>query len=624
MDCNVHALFLGPKSENRNFFKQMLDFVMDEHIHWRRDFHPSDRPVVSLSEQRSDLYAESLMRTEEALLELSARLKSESVPFFSPRYLGHMISDTLMAANLGYLATILYNPNNCSYEASSASTMLELEVGEQLCDLFGYEKESSWGHITSGGTVANFEAVWVARNLKSLLRAIREQRPELLNSFTPKQQVNLPPAKLLDILAQIKAEGGLEELRRATAQYRGASSDLGKVLVPQSKHYSWTKALDIFGLGQDSMVPVPVGPDFRMDLKALEKIVWDLVDKEIPIVAVIAVAGTTESGAVDQIDRIVALRKDLEIRGMGFYLHVDGAYGGYLRALFKGVDGQYLPFEIVEKICRLRGDFSEETEWPDREVYEAFGAIREADSVTVDPHKLGYVPYAAGGIVMKDRRALDLISYFAAYTFEKDGVEPALLGAFIMEGSRPGASAASVWMAHRVLPLNIDGYGKLLAYSIDGAQRLYRAFLNDSVLKIEDREFQIHCLTKPDLNVVNFVVQEVGNGELEEMNHLNRYLYNQCSYRSGPVYLEDFILSKTILSPDVYEEAIRVFLESIPIAAEELGKVGSVFILRSCLMTPYLTSNQSFAEYKQKFWAALRRHLTRYIEKHPTPILSTQ
>lgn len=614
MDCNVHALFLGPKSENRAFFKQMLDFVMDEHIHWRRDFHPSDKPVASLKEQRSENYAEALMRTEEALLELSARLKSGSVPFFSPRYLGHMISDTLMAANLGYLATILYNPNNCSYEASSASTLLELEVGQQLCGLFGYDPETSWGHITSGGTVANYEAMWVARNLRSLAGALSEVRPDLMEGFNQVQRANLPVDTLLGLLARSKEQGDLDAVRQATAQFRGASQALGKVLVPQSKHYSWTKALDILGLGQDAMLPIPVDSKFRMDTDYLRQTLTELLENGTPIMAVVTVAGSTESGAVDQIHHVTALRRELRERlGVGFYLHVDGAYGGYVRSMFRDADGQLMKLHDVHRYCARQSYFSPQVQWPDEEIYEAFAAISETDSVTVDPHKLGYVPYAAGGIVMKDRRALDLISYFAAYTFEGEGVEPALLGSFIMEGSRPGASAASVWMAHKVLPLSIEGYGKLLAHSVDGAQLLYQSMLEDGDIEVEGSRFKVTCLTQPDLNVVNFVFNQVGNKDLNNTNELNRFLYDQCSYRSGPVYLEDFILSKTIIKPNIYQAALEEVLHKIDIPKSELARVGQLFVLRSCMMTPYLTSNQTFREYRSKFYTSLRRHLERYV-----------
>ena len=87
---------------------------MDEHIRWRRDFHPDAKPVISLREQREADFEATLEQTTDTLLELSSKLKASSMPWFSARYLGHMNSDTLVAANLAYMATILYNPNNCA------------------------------------------------------------------------------------------------------------------------------------------------------------------------------------------------------------------------------------------------------------------------------------------------------------------------------------------------------------------------------------------------------------------------------------------------------------------------------------------------------------------------------
>jgi tyrosine decarboxylase len=616
METDVQALFLGPKSENRKFFKEMLNFVIDEHIHWRRDFHPSDDPIASIADRRSAPYENTLMRTEEALLELSSRLKSGSVPAFSPRYLGHMLSDTLMAANLGYLATILYNPNNCSYEASSASTPLELEVGRQLAVLFGFDPAKAWGHITSGGTVANYEALWVARNLKSLGQAVQTIRPDLMREYSSVQKANLPVDELLNILGCLKADGDLARVRKATAQYRGAGAVPGKLLVPQSMHYSWLKAVDILGLGRDNLVSIPVGSDFRMDSDAFAATVESLMLEAVPILGVVAVTGTTEVGAVDEIHQLVKLRKRLaESMGTGFYLHIDAAYGGYARSIFLDQDNQFLEYEkVVDKLDKTEV-LARDVEWPPRAVYDAFKAVEDADSVTVDPHKLGYVPYAAGGIVMKDRRILDLISYFAAYVFEDDDMAPAQLGAFVMEGSRPGASAASVWMAHRVLPLNSTGYGKLIGHSIDGAQRLYRAIEELDCMEVEGRRFEITCLSRPDLNVIDFVFNERGNRNLVTANKLNHFLYEQCSYRSGPVYLEDFILSKTVLGKDTYDWAVSDVLNRLGIPELEWTEIGELFVLRSCMMTPYLTSNQTFDEYLKKFGQALRRHLKRYVEE---------
>lgn len=613
MENDVQALFLGPKSENRKFFKEMLNFVIDEHIHWRRDFHPSDHPITSIAERRSVPHEETLMRTEEALLELSSKLKSGSIPAFSPRYLGHMLSDTLMAANLGYLATILYNPNNCSYDASSASTPLELEVGSQLAVLFGYDPETAWGHLCGGGTVANYEGLWVARNLKSLAYAVGKERPELMKGLSELERANLPVSRLLDILSQVKRDGDLELIRQATAQYKGAQISKGKLIVPQSKHYSWVKAVDILGLGQESLLPIPVGSDFRMDIDVFRAKVEKCIANGEPILGVVAVVGTTEVGAVDDIHQVVEFRELMEQRyGAGFYLHIDAAYGGYARSIF--LDDEYRFLELVEVISRLESTrvMNRDVQWPTPEVYKAFEAMRHADSVTVDPHKLGYVPYAAGGIVMKDRRILDLISYFASYVFEDDDMEPAKLGAFVMEGSRPGASAASVWMAHRVLPLNNSGYGRLIGHSIDGAQRLFYALEALDSLVVHGITFKVTCLSRPDLNVIDFFFNESDNQDLAETNRLNRYLYDRCSYRSGPVYLEDFILSKTVLSKDDYDEAVRGILKQLGIPSPEWTEKGELFVLRSCMMTPYLTSNQTFDEYWVKFCDTLTRHLKQY------------
>ncbi|MBN1662036.1 MAG: hypothetical protein JW943_00395 [Deltaproteobacteria bacterium] len=62
---NVNALFLGPKSENYAFFKQMLNYLMDDHAQWRRYFHPDDALVVTEEEQGRPDFTDTLQRTYE-------------------------------------------------------------------------------------------------------------------------------------------------------------------------------------------------------------------------------------------------------------------------------------------------------------------------------------------------------------------------------------------------------------------------------------------------------------------------------------------------------------------------------------------------------------------------------
>ncbi len=133
----VKALFLGPKSENYLIFKEMLGYMMDDYAEWRRSFHPDDPLVITPQEQKEDAFQNTLTEMRRVLVELAGLLQVTSVPWFSPRYLGHMNADTLMAANLGYMLALLYNQNNVAYEGSPGTTGLELEVGKQLAGLMG-------------------------------------------------------------------------------------------------------------------------------------------------------------------------------------------------------------------------------------------------------------------------------------------------------------------------------------------------------------------------------------------------------------------------------------------------------------------------------------------------------
>lgn len=95
-----------------------------------------------------------------------------------------MCMDLTMPALLGYFMTMLYNPNNVTLEASPFTTKVELEVGQQLCKMFGYLTEESkpwssldipesWGHITCDGTVANLESIWVGKASNNEASCIR-------------------------------------------------------------------------------------------------------------------------------------------------------------------------------------------------------------------------------------------------------------------------------------------------------------------------------------------------------------------------------------------------------------------------------------------------------------------
>jgi glutamate/tyrosine decarboxylase-like PLP-dependent enzyme len=95
--------------------------------------------------------------------EFSDRM-ADHYPFFHPRYAGQMLKPPHPVAVAGYLAAMLVNPNNHALDGGPGTSALEIEVVDQLRAMFGFPAPGL-GHLTSSGTIANLEALWVAREL---------------------------------------------------------------------------------------------------------------------------------------------------------------------------------------------------------------------------------------------------------------------------------------------------------------------------------------------------------------------------------------------------------------------------------------------------------------------------
>jgi hypothetical protein len=174
----LRAWFLGPRGENAELLERLIVESLRDHIFWRRNYHPEDGATIRETDKRREGYEQSVAVLTQELMGLLAQLKQD-VPFFSGRYKGHMVAEQTIAAQVGYFATMLYNPNNIAAEISPVTTRLELEVAGDLAQMIGYDRARSWGHLTSGGTVANFEALWLARSVRYLPVAVAGAATEL-------------------------------------------------------------------------------------------------------------------------------------------------------------------------------------------------------------------------------------------------------------------------------------------------------------------------------------------------------------------------------------------------------------------------------------------------------------
>jgi glutamate/tyrosine decarboxylase-like PLP-dependent enzyme len=596
---DAKALFLGPKGENADLVERMLLDVYRDYIYWRRNFHSEDRPSVTPSDKGTRVYEEFTANFQHELFTLLGLLKSD-IPFYSPRYMGHMISDVSLPALIGYFATMLYNPNNVSWEASPVTTILEIEAARELACMFGFgttpeDLAGTWGHITSGGTVANIESLWVAKAVRFLPPAIRQAAIDFgvegliagpddkeIERMTPWELVNLPVSKILDLKEKYTsayvgkhpelqeddaidcANGRLKQYSILSMGDHAFFSQLigpdglkpATMFAPQTMHYSWVKASGAVGIGAGQIVPIPIDEDFRMDMAILRKELERALGERRPVIAVVGVLGSTEEGAVDPIHEIVKIREEFASSGLNFHLHCDAAYGGYIAACFRSAAGKF------RSLAEMRSEYDS---WPSEHVYRGFAALKEADSITVDPHKLGFVPYPAGAIIFRDGRIKNTVAQEAAYALggrtERTPGEM-YIGKYILEGSKPGAAAAATYLSHRLIPLNERGYGSILGHTI----RIARSF-HDRVRDFGEtirNEFILQPLTLSDTNLVAYLFNPAGNTRLDLMNRFNSAIYSDLSIDPGsPVQSRQFILSHTELMHGSYNPAVLSrFLEN--------------------------------------------------------------
>ncbi len=465
--------------------------------------------MITAQVKQSQAYILAIKALRESTATLNEKLR-HSAPLFSMRSHGHMLWDQVLPGMIGYFAGMLYNQNNVAAEASPVTTWLEVQVGNDLCRMLGYDVLPDttppppgtivpWGHITCGGTIANIEAMWAARNAKFFGVAIKAALREV-PQFAPaarKIEVKLldgSPARLVELdtwtLLNLEIDQVVGLPGRIAAALGDEKKEIDKVaqalrpyslqhiglvefyqrfmsgfpqapvaFVPSTAHYSWPKAAALLGIGQNNILKVHVDLRARMHVPTLVDELNHCLMKRIPVMAVVAVIGSTEESAVDPLDEILDVRQAFRKQGLDFAVHCDAAWGGYFAAMYRDTS-----------FARLMVAAAPEYPMSDH-VDRQYGALAKADSITVDPHKAGFVPYPAGGLCYRNSGLRDLISLKAPVVFHSQ-TEPTV-GIYGIEGSKPGAAAAAVYLAHKVIRPDKQGYGKILGQCVWTSKRMY-------------------------------------------------------------------------------------------------------------------------------------------------------
>jgi glutamate/tyrosine decarboxylase-like PLP-dependent enzyme len=289
-----------------------------------------------------------------------------------------------------------------------------------------------------------------------------------------------------------------------------------------------------------------------------------------PVALVVSVAGSTELGQIDPVHEIQDVLDDFQhSEGTHLWHHVDAAYGGLFKTCLNGSDLSTL----------------------DPRTTSALQALSRVDSITLDPHKLAYVPYACGVFLCRNTRDYCVQSTSAPYIQFTEGKDR---GRYTLEGSRPGTGAAATWMAAMTIGLNQEGYGRLLERTLS-IRREFEAELTASGLPVR-------VVPHASGNILALHVAQAGES-LAASNTRTRELARAF----GPAGDAPFTVSQTSLSLTDYGALLQPFLKTWNSNVD----AQDVALLRVCVMNPFINSKELNLSLSTEWVNELRTRLTK-------------
>ena len=468
--------------------------------------HKFTAPEVGL-QQLTSKFMQSEMAEPMTLNEYYGKLYKDVLPYTvntaSPTFIGHMTS--VLPDYVHDLSKLIsqINQNLVKIETSKSLTFLEREAIAQLHRLFYghpdkfYEENiqklnRNLGVITSGGSTANISALLSARN-KVLFG-------DAYNGSNFQKSV----------YTAIK-ESGYEDL---------------VVIGSKLMHYSFKKTLSIMGLGTDNIVYAANDSDGRINIQDLEEKVALCQKKNLLIIAIIGIAGSTERGSIDPLQDMADIAEK-----HGIYFHVDAAWGGALA--FSDLHHD-----------KLKG-------------------IEKADSITFCGHKQLFLPQGISVCLFKNPDQLNYNSITANYQATTNSFD---FGRYTVEGSR---SALSLCLHASLQILGKRGFELLIDNGIAKANRFA-----DLIRSAEGFEL-ISC----HINIVNYRYiplqyrsqkdHKLSESQLERVNQINKEIQEKQFYQGAT------FVSKTTIDNGQHENMVvfRAVLSNPLVTDEDLVTV---------------------------------------------------
>lgn len=380
--------------------------------------------VASLFEEK---IPEEGFNPAELLEKVRVDIVGASTMNIGPNFYGYITGGGNQVAILAEMINAALNQNNLKWHSSPVSAELEIRVVKWICQFMGYP-DTAMGAILDGGSTANFHALAVARKNKA-------------------------PAGM--------SEKGMYNQKPMT------------VYVSAQGHSSLDKAVDMLGIGKKYLRKVRTDEQFRMNLADLEQKIKEDRRKGLLPICVVGIAGTTNTGAVDDLKAIAAIATKYDL-----WYHIDAAYGG--------------PAARVSSVKPL------------------FDGLDMADSVVIDPHKWMYIPFEAGCFVVKNpdklRKTFSTIPDYLRSNKDDDGRTD------LMEYQLPltkSFKSLKIWMT-----LKTYGTKRLketIQLDIDHAKYL-------AELVWESRDFELLAPVSLSIVVFRYTPEELSEDEIETIN----------------------------------------------------------------------------------------------------------
>lgn len=359
------------------------------------------------------------------------------------------------AAKLGAKIALDYNQGVTNWQVSPGGAVLEELCCQALCHLFGLAETAEATFMLSG-TYANQQALYLA-----------------LHRHAERQGFNL---------AQKGVAGFVNPSQLA-------------VLISQDAHFSLRQAVRMLGLGEDSLVLLPVDEQRRVDVTAMRKLVRSWQGQR-QIVCIVATAGTTSTGAVDPIKPMADLGAET-----GAWLHIDGAYG--------------YAYKLVPEWTYL------------------FAGDRYADSITWDPHKQLGVPIPNSLLFLRDGGEFGRMTVHSGYFNRAEDMEP-----------NPGLKSPPTTRPLAALPLVTLLRGKGLAQLINDlraplvAIRQLAGYLHNQP--------NIELCHQPHTGILCFRLTPPGTAD-EDLDKLQRDLYERLMASGDKTISTTTLNGRTVL-----------------------------------------------------------------------------